>query len=935
MKKSKIFVFVWASIFSIISFAQQPDLLHGDNLDFTYGTSGWKGAAGSYNNSTASSPNWSQSNTYTEITTAKDGCNSNLFTIITDTNATDPHTNNALRKVPTHLGVTKSLQVNNDAPQCLPNYSQASYDMMVDDDNCLLSIYYAIVLEAPGHSGYINPTFQIDVIRTSDNQQISDCSFWEMQGVTPIPAGSIFLQGQSSGYSDSWIYCPWQQVKINLANYIGESITIRVRIGDCGYNFHAGYGYICAKAEKPTIEVAGCSGEGNVITEAIAPDGFDSYKWFRVTRTSVSQSSLENLEPADNSLEVLGTNRILQVTEDMMQGQTTQYFAVKLISPRTQTTRPNCVAYIKATVNDIRPNFDDITYEPVNPLSEEDEVGFEFTQVRQRTEDSPMSFQSLDFGDGHSIEFEKNLENNIWSVSSTTPQNDNSTRVTLNANQSIDTVYHTYSPGNYVATRYATSYYVVEGDEGNDTIYCTRHDTIHIAVAERPSILLQATDTICIGASDTIFASSPDNAPEVVANYKYYWWYNIEDTVSEAINVGNSFILNDVNENTSVVVKVLDEVNGFYRFGYFTVYVQEFPDISLEGDTMLCMGQMANITASDQTGNTQAMQWSFVNPGDNPRITDPSTNPVLSFYPTKDTVVYLICETSAGCISHKGINIIMTDPKVSSDKINVCPNEEVTLIGSNAVDYSWTSQPQDISLTENVRSTEPVVVTPQDTTTYTMRGYGSSGCYTERQITINVIPVPTPLISYTPQYVDTEDPTVSFTDASTYGAYSLWKFSDGGSSNNRTIRYHFNDLSEDSVTIYLKSANILGFEELSNNEYNCSADTSITIPIELFSVWVPNAFSPNGDGVNDYFFFMSSNLLTDISFEVYNRWGTKLFDFKENSIRLTDLNDTNIGWDGKYKGEYVQEGVYVWKLEYKREGNTRVYQKTGTVTVVR
>ncbi|MDO5760765.1 MAG: hypothetical protein Q4Q06_07050, partial [Bacteroidota bacterium] len=570
MKDLKFLLFIWASMLSLLVLAQQPDLLHGDNLNFTYGTSGWKGKAGSYNSSTATAPVWTQTNTYSEITTAKDACNANLFTIITDTNATDPHTNGALRKVPTHLGFTKSMQINNDQPQCLPNYSEATYDITVDEDNCLLSLYYAIVLEAPGHDGYINPTFQIDVIRTSDNQQISDCAFWEMQGVTPIPAGSIFVNGSSSGYYDSWIYCPWQQVKMNLASYVGESITIRIRIGDCGYNYHAGYGYICAKAEKPTIEVAGCSGEGDVITEAIAPEGFDSYKWFRVTRTAVSQSSLANLEPQDNSLEVLGTDRILQVTENMMQGETTQYFAVKLISPRTQTTRPYCEAYIKATVNDIRPNFDDISYIPVNPLDEEDEIGFLFSDVRQRTEDSPLSSQTIDFGDGSSVELTKNLETNIWSVIGTTPENDNNTRVTLNSNQNIDTIYHTYTPGNYVVTRYATSYYVVEGDESSDTIYCTRSDTMHIFVAERPSILLRATDTICMGASDTIFASSPDNAPEVAANYQYYWWYNIQDTSLTPINTGTSFILNDVTENTSVVVKVMDEVNGFFRFGYFT-----------------------------------------------------------------------------------------------------------------------------------------------------------------------------------------------------------------------------------------------------------------------------------------------------------------------------------------------------------------------------
>lgn len=366
--------------------------------------------------------------------------------------------------------------------------------------------------------------------------------------------------------------------------------------------------------------------------------------------------------------------------------------------------------------------------------------------------------------------------------------------------------------------------------------------------------------------------------------------------------------------------------------------MQEFPDISLSGDTMLCMGQTAHIEASDATGNTKAMQWSFNDPGENPHITNPSTNPVLSFTPSQDTVVWLICETSAGCIASKSVHIIMTNPKVSSDKSKICPLDEVTLTGSNAVDYSWTANPPDASLTEDVRSEEPVVVTPKETTTYTMRGYGSSGCYTERQITINVVPVPIPLISYSPAYVDAEDPILSLSDASLYGTYSLWRFSDGGTSSDRVLRYQFHDLSVDSVSIYLKTANEVGQHELSTNQYNCSADTSITLPIELFAVWVPNAFSPNGDGVNDRFFFLSDNQLEDVNFEVFNRWGTKIFSFNEKALNLSVLTQdvaNSIGWDGTYKGKTVKDGVYVWKLRYKRQGNTRVYQRTGTVNVVK
>ncbi|MBR1768831.1 MAG: gliding motility-associated C-terminal domain-containing protein [Bacteroidales bacterium] len=939
MLRNFIRICLFAVLLSCIDFSlQAQNLTRGDNLNFSYGLAGWQGKGGSYAQSSTSAPVWNWTNTYTQINTATDGSGTHLFEVETDTNAYDPYTNGQLKKVPTQFGFTRSLKINNNVSSNTPSCALAAYDLLIEEDNCLLSIYYSIVLEAPSHGGYEDPTFQIDVVLTGTETKVNDCALFEMQGHTPIPQGSPFQIGSSGSYGSEWMFCPWQQVKINLANYIGESVTVRVRISDCKYEYHAGYGYICCKAEKPTIEVAGCAGMGDTITTATAPDGFESYKWFRVTRTANSQASLGNQEPTDDS-EILSTDRVFAITEDMMQGQNTQYFAVKLISPRTQTTRPNCVAYIKATVNDIRPNFDAVSYIGVDPMNPRDEIGFKFSEVIQRNEASPLVEQAIAFGDGDSVAFVKDSETWRWSVSDSTPISNGNTRIVIDpASQSIDTVYHVYIPGTYTAKRYATSAYEQEDEEGNqEYIYCTRNTDIRFTVSERPSLLLEASDPICMGAGDTIYASSPDNEETLANTYQYFWWKNYSDTTTTPLATGKQLIVNDIMGDTTFVVKVLDPANGFYRFGEITIHTQLFPEISLNGDTMLCMGQTANIEASDATGNTEAMQWSFVNPGPNPRITNPSTNPILSFMPTQDTVVYLICETSAGCIASKSVNIIMTNPKVSADKLKVCPFEEVTLTGSNALDYSWRAEPMDVSLTEDVRSEEPVVVTPETTTTYTMRGFGSSGCYTERQITVTVVPVPLPVISYTPAYVDAEDPTVSFNDASLYGAYSLWRFSDGGVSNDRTMRYQFKDLSVDSVTVYLKSANEIGQAELLTNDYNCSADTSLTLPVELFAVWVPSAFSPNGDGKNDYFFFQSFNYLEDVVFEVYNRWGTKLYSFEEPAFHLLAIDELmdRIGWDGTYGGKLVQDGVYVWKLRYRRQGNTRVYQKTGTVMVVK
>ena len=124
-------------------------------------------------------------------------------------------------------------------------------------------------------------------------------------------------------------------------------------------------------------------------------------------------------------------------------------------------------------------------------------------------------------------------------------------------------------------------------------------------------MLLVGTDTICFGAKDTIRASSPNNAPEVVANYVYDWWYSVDDTTGAPAHTGTTLFMDNVRENTTVVVRVTDTQNDFFRFGYFDVVVQAFPELTLTGDTLLCIGQNANISASDGTGNTIALQWTF------------------------------------------------------------------------------------------------------------------------------------------------------------------------------------------------------------------------------------------------------------------------------------------------------------------------------------
>lgn len=103
-------------------------------------------------------------------------------------------------------------------------------------------------------------------------------------------------------------------------------------------------------------------------------------------------------------------------------------------------------------------------------------------------------------------------------------------------------------------------------------------------------------------------------------------------------------------------------------------------------------------------------------------------------------------------------------------------------------------------------------------------------------------------------------------------------------------------------------------------ERSFSNHAEAILPPTLF---VPTAFSPNGDGTNELFATKSLNLAT-YRMEVYNRWGQRLFE----------STDPAIHWDGTFKGEIVATGLYVYKVEATGR-NGQILADDGTVSVLR
>jgi gliding motility-associated-like protein len=112
----------------------------------------------------------------------------------------------------------------------------------------------------------------------------------------------------------------------------------------------------------------------------------------------------------------------------------------------------------------------------------------------------------------------------------------------------------------------------------------------------------------------------------------------------------------------------------------------------------------------------------------------------------------------------------------------------------------------------------------------------------------------------------------------------------------------------------------------------CIASAPLSIELERNrNVFVPNIFSPNDDDRNDFFAPLSGAGVKSINYmRVFDRWGELLFE--RRGVPVGD--DPTKGWDGKFNGNYVQAGVYVYVIDVTFEdGNTLIYR--GDITVIR
>ncbi len=109
------------------------------------------------------------------------------------------------------------------------------------------------------------------------------------------------------------------------------------------------------------------------------------------------------------------------------------------------------------------------------------------------------------------------------------------------------------------------------------------------------------------------------------------------------------------------------------------------------------------------------------------------------------------------------------------------------------------------------------------------------------------------------------------------------------------------------------------------NEFGCTDTAWVTVEVTPeHRFFIPNTFTPNGDGLNDVFIPVVLGA-EEYHFMIFDRWGELIFE----------THDTFVGWDGRYKGNKCQEDVYVWKIKYVNVTNENDESMIGHVNLIR
>ena len=397
-------------------------------------------------------------------------------------------------------------------------------------------------------------------------------------------------------------------------------------------------------------------------------------------------------------------------------------------------------------------------------------------------------------------------------------------------------------------------------------------------------------------------------------------------------NVIPSFnAISNVTTAQTNVIALQDSLGGcFGPVSYFSITINANPTAKFSYASA-CTGNPTNFTDESVPNSGAITQWIW-NFGDNSSNLE---NPSYQLTTTGNQTVTLEVTTNYGC-KNEVTETVYVSPSAtvsfSADTVGCNPltTTFTGVISMPVKSVSWNFGNGNIINSAQTVATQTFVNnfhTQNANFSVSFSVVTDSGCVSNltKNNYITVHPKPLAGFAYEPTNANVLNPTVNFYDqsigASGVNAYN-WNFGDVY----ETVDSLGSSTIANPIHIYSDVPYSYQVMQIVDNIYGCKDTIIETVVIyDAVTFYIPNAFSPNGDGTNDGFKGTGIGI-DDATYNlwVFDRWGLMIF-------HSTDLETS---WDGRLNGTKVQEDVYVWKVNFRDVFN-KLHDYHGTVTVLK
>lgn len=833
----------------------------------------------------------------------------------------------------------------------------------------ILTYAYAVVLQDPGHPIDYQPFFTINIFDSNGNQIPDTCAQYNVVAAGNIPG---FQNQGTIRWKD------WAQISVNLAPFIGQNLTIEFTTSDCDYGGHWGRAYIDATCSKPEMSlIPDCDG---MILQA--PPGYFQYEWRNGTSgvllgtgptiqiagpghfvchlisengcSILIDTVLTSIYPKighfsteqdllcyndssgvitvnvyggiapyqysiDNGATFVNTNVFSGLAAGTYTITVTDSYGCRDTSFNHIINQPPPLTLDLSTINVSCPGACNGGAVALPAGGTPINGGYRFSW-----DGAPFvtsnSINGLCAG-VHTLEVNDSngcMIDTTFTITEPAPITIDNINIVdelcynscLGQIQIIDAAAVLYSidggstwqnTGNYTGLCAAASPYYIAIQ---DTAGCIGRDTVVINQPPQLNITIHNDTLICYGSPINLWA----NATGGTGAFTYNWYVG-----STLVGTGANIVLNPTTINTYTVIAT--DANGCQIIDNVLVNVLPPLQVTAYYDTAICEGDSVNLYAIGSGGNG-SYTYTWNNGG--------GTGQYVTVYPTTTTVytvtlsdgctvpdaqdsvriivyplpeVNFMVDTTEGCVPTSiRFNNLTPPATVGSCYWEFGDGSSTAICGQVYHTYTDTGR-FDVSLT---------ITSPQ-------------GCVSD-SIAPGLIWIhPNPIAEFDaiPPIRDIWNTEIQFVNNSILNDFNFWTYDIFGTSTGIDTTMIFPDDRGGRYNICLEVQTI----------YNCYDEICKPVIIEDRSyLHVPNAFTPDGDGKNDFFFPTLVGIdENDFKFYVFDRWGDLIFQ--------TDRVEKK--WDGTHNGFPVQQDAYVWKVAGRSLENGEIIERVGHVILLK